>query len=421
MRVMSHRWEWVKSHKYLSGFGALLLVSAVLFGVSTFYFEGSFAYDHSPRFSDCPTEEDTGDIVGSCPEQWGDIDKFARGEITGYKDGEVVSSHFWVEISDVKAGEEEKAPQFWWLYYNDYLTEDGREEVNEGDFPDDVDVTYGDLKWNGDLREKLEAGTICRATIQPESRGYLDITTTEAESLNTDVNDANWNNQDDDGDGQVDEGFQMYNDEPDSDEIYVSNIVPNPKEVTADKIEIRENSMRCRFDFTEIMNKGMELDGKFIEWDGREPVIGGDDGDEGMTSFNVDFGLDSDLDGFRDENDECPETPGIEEKNGCPNQVSKVISVDGPRNVTVGEEVNYSVSVRNPDDDSTSISWSNGATGDSAVYKFNSTGNYTLSVTADDGFEEDTEEIRVRVEEKTLLGKVAEFFGGIWQFLTFQG
>ena len=103
------------------------------------------------------------------------------------------------------------------------------------------------------------------------------------------------------------------------------------------------------------------------------------------------------------------------------NQGWRIDSIEGPENVTVGEEVKYSVDVGDSESYSFTITWSNGETGESADYEFDSTGNRTVSVTVDDGFNKDTEEIRVRVEEKTLLDVISEFFDGIWQALTSWG
>jgi len=131
---------------------------------------------------------------------------------------------------------------------------------------------------------------------------------------------------------------------------------------------------------------------------------------------------DSDGDGIADTPDECPEEPGLEEKNGCPNQASKIDSINGERNVTVGENVEYSVDINNPDGDSTSVSWSNGETGESASYSWNSTGAKTVSVTIDDGYEQRSGELNVQVGEKQgLLEQITGFFGNIWSVLTFSG
>jgi hypothetical protein len=130
---------------------------------------------------------------------------------------------------------------------------------------------------------------------------------------------------------------------------------------------------------------------------------------------------DSDSDGVADSNDDCPETPGMPEKDGCPNEEPEIVSLDGERNVTLNNEIEYSVDYRNPDNDDISVSWSNGESGDSATYSWNSTGLKTVSVSVDDGFTTVSEEVRVQVGEKSFWDSVIEFFGNIWSVLTFSG
>jgi len=134
---------------------------------------------------------------------------------------------------------------------------------------------------------------------------------------------------------------------------------------------------------------------------------------------------DSDQDGIKDSNDDCPETSGIEAKNGCLNQASEIVSLDGSSEVAVGQTVEYTVSVENPDGDSQTISWSNGDTGKSAEYTFENPGSRTVSVTVDDGYDEQSESIAVQVKEApeppSPLDALSSFFGNIWSILTFSG
>jgi len=134
---------------------------------------------------------------------------------------------------------------------------------------------------------------------------------------------------------------------------------------------------------------------------------------------------DSDQDGIDDSNDDCPEIEGVQAKNGCPNEPSEIVSVDGSQNVTVGESVEFSVSVNNPDGDSQSISWSNGDTGTTATYSFDSQGSKTVSVTVKDGFTESTETVNVEVssapEPPSPLNALSSFFSNLWSIVTFSG
>jgi len=393
--------EFLKEHKYASAGGFAVFSLLAIAGLAPVFSQGSaFADSHTPRFDDCTYVEETGNIQGGCGQNRGQISSFGSslsGEVGGaYQNGEPVPKYFWVRIDSIQTfpadgGDEAKSPQMVWLYKNGYVTESGRED----DFPDDVDIGYGDLKWNSEIRSALEAGTVCKATIRPSAQGEVTITTTEEEI--------------------------RFNDEPDSDEVDVSEMISSPATVTAEEIRLTEGYMDCKFDFTEIMNKALAMDGYFKSWDGREIMIGGYDYDEGDTTFNVDFRMDSDEDGVLDRNDECPETPGLKAKNGCPNQVSKIVSVDGPRNVTIGENVEYSVKLRNPDDDSTTITWSNGVTGESASYSWSELGEKSVTVSVDDGFEESSTTVDVQVKQKSFFGAVLDFFGGLWNALLYGG
>lgn len=123
----------------------------------------------------------------------------------------------------------------------------------------------------------------------------------------------------------------------------------------------------------------------------------------------------------------------IEDCDGFPISISKelddistippveVQEIIGPETVSVGEEVTYTANVSNLDEVSPSLSWSNGDSGESAVYSWNSTGSYIVELTINDGISETTEKITVDVEEKSLFGGIADFFNSLWQALTFQG
>lgn len=121
----------------------------------------------------------------------------------------------------------------------------------------------------------------------------------------------------------------------------------------------------------------------------------------------------------------------IEDCSGFPVTASKDIGdirmqppvnvqeITGPRTVSPNQEVTYSVNVSNIEAVSPELTWSNGETGQSATYSWNSTGNKTVAVTVDDGISERTEEITVKVE--TLFGGVSKFFGNLWSIVTFSG
>lgn len=273
-------------------FGALAVLGAVLAsGTGLLSFSGS----EPPRYGECYFDESTGDILR---QECRDVHegKIPSNELIGYSNGERESESFRVRVEgigvDVNEDDPaEKAPQFWWLYSNDYTNSETEEQIEEGDFPDDVDLPR-DLVWNDQIRERLERGSTCTGTFQVESTGEVNIETTTTS--------------------------QSYNDEPDEDELYVDRIMDRTT-VDGEVVEINEDYLECEFDFTELMNKGLDLPGEFVSWDGREPYIGGDDSDEGYGAVSVEFreSGDSDGDGVVDRNDECPNEAG-EKANGCP-------------------------------------------------------------------------------------------------------
>ena len=319
------------------------------------------------------------------------------GDVNVHKDG---NTNFRVEVDYLRHIGEDFAPQLPYLANNGYLTESGREDVQDEGSIEDVRMR-NDIVWNSDVRKALGAGTSCSVRIQPYSISEVVYTWNDSGELRTQRYHEDWH-----------AGNSEYRD--------FRHFFPNKVTLQAEDVTIRKHSLWCQFDFKEMMDKGAEHS-NMVEFEAGRLEAGGDDSDEGYAKINVNFGMDTDLDGEIDGEDYCPETPGLPEKNGCPNQASKILSLDGPRNVTVGEEARYSVKVRNPDDDSTTVSWSNGGTGESTSYSWNSTGNYTVSVTADDGITETEESLRVEVREKPVLESVFEFFGKIWSVITFSG
>jgi len=322
-----------------------------------------------------------------------------RWDVKVHKDG---NTDFQVEVDYLRHLGEDLDPHVPYLANNGYLTEYGREEVKEDGSIEDVDAD--EVKWDSEIKESLEAGTSCSVTIQPYAQDEIVYTWNDSGELRTQKYHEDWHTDD-----------SSYRD--------IDHFFPQKVTLQAEDVTIRKHSLWCQFDFKEVMDKGAEHSNmvEFKAGTYRGLLAGGDDSDEGYAKINVQYNFDTDLDGVIDPEDDCPETPGLPEKNGCPNQASKILSVDGPRNVTVGEEVEFSAKVKNPDDDSTTISWGNGETGRSAAYSWNSTGNYTVSVTADDGITKETKEIQVRVEEKSLLAAIYEFFGKIWSIVTFSG
>lgn len=369
--------------------GGLAVVLSLGF-LATNFFQASFGYGYEPRFEECDYD-DMGNIVGECNDDYGIVEQVNRAG-SAYVDGETVEKNFWIKIEDIEVSGDDKAPLFWWLYKNNYRNEETREEIEQGDFPDDVHLVSGDLKWNTDIKNSLEAGTVCSMDVEVGANNQFEIETTA--------------------------GDFEYANSPDYDERSSYDLFKNKVSVTANKVRVTKDRLLCRFDFTEIMNKGMTAPGQFVEWSGQPPEFDDKGGD---YSFDIDFGMDSDFDGLNNENDECPQEAGLEKKDGCPNKPSTVETVSGPDNVTVKQNAVYTIQVNNPDGDPTNISWSNGETGQSATYSWNSVGSKTVSVTVNDGFDQRSQKIEVQVGEQTLFERIAELFKDLWQALTFQG
>ena len=379
MRVMTHRQvlDFLSDHKYVSIGTGLVLIIAVLAVLAPNFTQGSVFGNDRPAFDECSTNRE-GDITG--------CNVFGE-QLLGFSgDFSVDSPNLSVEISDVQAADDEKHPATVWLYRNGYSIEQDRLE--------DINWNYGDVNRSSVLVNSLESASTCTVSFDIGSSGEVYIQTTEED--------------------------QQYNDEPwgDRAERHSRYIMQETVSLPASDIQISDSGLSCDVNLSEFMNQGMELNGEFQSWSGRGPVIEevGANGD-----IQVDFEVNSDSDSLIDGVDACPYQAGTPEKNGCPNTAPVVNSVSGPGNVTVGEAVNYSVEVDDPDGDGVEVSWSNGETGRVASYSWSKPGEKSVTVSVDDGFEESSSTVDVRVKEKSFFGSILDFFGGIWNALWYSG
>jgi len=99
----------------------------------------------------------------------------------------------------------------------------------------------------------------------------------------------------------------------------------------------------------------------------------------------------------------------------------EVQDIVGPRTVEPGENVTYTANVSNFQAVSPDLTWSNGDTGRTATYSWDTTGNKTVTLTVDDGFNEETTSIEVRVEQQSILDGVFGFLESLWGFLSYGG
>lgn len=118
------------------------------------------------------------------------------------------------------------------------------------------------------------------------------------------------------------------------------------------------------------------------------------------TAGRLDNGCpDTDGDGIQDSNDACPGTAG-EKDNGCPNTPPGNIQIFAPDEIQQGTSFSASAQADDPDNQQLSYNWNVGS-GQSITHTFSSTGNKTLEVTVSDGIDSTTKEAYVNVTDKT--------------------
>ncbi len=212
------------------------------------YTQGTISpQDVTPRYDDCPITSN-GQQINQCGwsrETVSDLgDQFSRS-----------NSEFRVKISDVEPYGESQAPYVLYLWHQGYRAQD----ENRLD-----DVGPNDVNRSEQVINRLEEGTTCSLSADVASHGEVEITTSETS--------------------------QVYNDEPDEPgQRHTRYIMDGPVTVESGDIEIHRNYMICRFNMSEILDKGMELDGQFQRWEGREAVVGDETGS--TSSVSVQFGL----------------------------------------------------------------------------------------------------------------------------------
>ena len=351
----------------------LVLVGGVGVVISQFGVVGSLANDdHSPSVEECSYDSSSGDITGGCDIQGEAVEIGGyRSKFSGLKNGETKSQSFWVRVNDIDVQGDEKSPVFYYLYANGYTNDATQKEIDEGDFPRDVDLSYGELEYNSQIEEGLEKGSTCQGSFQIGMRSEVNIKTTEGES--------------------------EWNDEPDeADERSAYDFYPSTKTFDAEDVRVRESYVACKFSMTEILNEGMTPSGDLVYWNGVEPDVG-DNG--GTMDISFDFEEDSDGDGTLDENDKCRDEPG-NKSNGCPNSEPEITGIQAPENATQGETVTLNAVASDSDGDSLNYEWSNGDSGPETKVKAD--GNTeSITVTVSDGSASVNRTASFSVSEKT--------------------
>lgn len=306
----------------------------------TFVQGTAFDDSHRPTVSDCSVDS-SGDITGGCTVHPDNI----RDEYGGdWSRGD----SFYVVIDDIEPTGDSHAPQTYYLFQNGFISEDVDEE-DRNDFSQ-LHLTYGAFVWNSDIETSLKDGSICKGTMEIGSPGGVTFTYEDSSGDQHDV---------------------YYNDEPDSNERPIDNLMSST-EVEAESITFSGSVMACEFKVEDALDNN-EHGGKFVSWSGRHPTFdGGDDG--GSLSMSVDFNM----------------APQI-------NQVGL-----GSENVSVGESLQATVSYSDPDGN-VDVNWSNGATSDTVSYTFDEAGEKTVAVTVSDGTASTTASGTVVVEEREII------------------
>ncbi len=376
MRVMVHRriLDFLSDHKYLSAGGGFLIVLLVLAGLSVFYTQGSVVGSTPLVFDECPVNQEY-DISGCSASTTNWLDDSKINDPTQV---------FWVKVDDVDYKGELMTPYVPLLYYNGFRTETEDRISDIG--IDEVDSSPAVLSG-------LRKGSTCELTadLAPSDGGNVKYRSPSGE--------VTW--------AEYQEDYE----DMDSDDVHTSKMMSRAT-VSAEAIKVTEGDVFCAFNASELIESGLNVDGEFLEY-------GGDPLDWHHASIAVDFEVDKDGDGVIQ--DQCPNTPGLKSKNGCPNEEVVVDSIEGPRNITVGKSVNYTVNLVNPDNDDLSISWSNGESGRYAIYRFNSTGERTVTVSVSDGFTSVSESVQVNVRKKSIIESILGFFDGLWSILLYGG
>lgn len=245
----------------------------VFLGVTGILFLGSFSLsftdvDSIPHFDDCDLDEMYN--IESCNQGDEIVDNIGSGWGSDFSKE---NGGFWVGIDDTEENGESQHPAVLWLRDNGFQT-------NEQARVDDLEIS--DMRFDSVVQNSLEQASSCRLTADVASHGEFTVETTEES--------------------------QQYNDEPDFDERQAGELMQSPVTVESTKIRVTEDNVFCKFDMAEIIDEGMELDGEFVSWSGRNPVIGDEIGSSG--DIQMDFSVDSDGDGFLESVDNCPETSG---------------------------------------------------------------------------------------------------------------
>lgn len=245
----------------------------------------SFSDTTSPSFESCKVN-DQGDIT-ICNDEFsqGVINKFFSGfgESTVEASGD---TEFWVRVEYVDDYGDDFSPQFNYLFEQDYLDENGRQEFNEDN--DRTNLDMDDVVWNNTVKSSLEMASTCSMQVRPSTEGEVVYRYEDNGDVKTVRYHEDW-----------------WADEPDR----YRNINKWMDRVNVEASEIRftKYNMYCKFDFEEIMNKGAEHT-PFHSLTADDLTIKPDNYGDGYSRLNVDFELDADGDGVLAANDKCSQT-----------------------------------------------------------------------------------------------------------------
>lgn len=318
---------------YISSLFSFGLFSA-LSGISEDSLDG-----YNPRLGDCDADS-SGDIIGCQAKEPNLRDTYSRGWSRG--------DTFRVVVSNLEIGDDNHAPQAYYLYKNGYVSSSVDSE-DRSRFSQ-LHLNHGDFNWDSSIQSSLNQGSTCSMDMDLGSPGDFSFTYRK--------------------DGQ--EFTEYYNDEPDSNEEPAERLM-SPVNVEARETIVEDEFVICEFKVEDVLDNTRH-GGEFVSWSGRYPTFeGGNDGGS-VSNVNVDFNTPPEID-----------------------------SVQSPARVNVTEA--FTVRVQASDIESGSslnYYWSNDVRGQTSSYSFTETGLKTFSVNVSDGVSTVSETVSVDVVDERV-------------------
>ncbi|MDY6778583.1 MAG: hypothetical protein SVU32_08000 [Candidatus Nanohaloarchaea archaeon] len=227
------------------------------------------------------------------------------------------NNKIWIHIAEVEP--EPEIPYLTWLCRNKPSLIQEQEDGCE----------YYNVKLTSSVLNSLEQASTATFKIDLSSHGEFLINTTKTRQYYDDEPDCF-------GDYCGENTWRQYFDNQRS--RFAGEFMQQPVTVHATKLRFTDNAIYAQVNLAEIINKGMELPGQFISWEGREPIIAEEGG---STSVQITFSLDSDGDYVMDAEDAFPQNEQCirdsdsdgrcDARDAFPRDASFVDDIDGDR------------------------------------------------------------------------------------------